>query len=281
MASGQGAWECFRESLRDFRLHEWAPFGWILLAQVVFLAAVLNLGSAWGMAIAGGVARLVGRSEQIVHYPTVFILLPALASIVEWFLYVVVGSALIPMALLRIAAPVESADGPGWGSRVRRAILPTLLAGVVNIVLLQVWTWALANGLTPPLQASLPGVGGRVAVWILGAVVSYAIAAPFIYIPIHAIRRETSFAGALAGGLVEGLRLLWPTFLVIVLCSWPALLALAAAQISPGAIVRKMRPELVAYLLIAYAVLNSLATYLIYASASRLHWARREAAERT
>jgi hypothetical protein len=36
-----------------------------------------------------------------------------------------------------------------------------------------------------------------------------------------------------------------------------------------------MRPELVAYLLLAYAILTSLASYLIYASASRLHWARR------
>jgi hypothetical protein len=43
-------------------------------------------------------------------------------------------------------------------------------------------------------------------------------------------------------------------------------------QMDPGVIVRKMRPELVAYFLIAYAVITSFATYIIYASASRLHW---------
>lgn len=276
MPNRPSAWHCLRESLHDFRLYEWWPFGWILLLQLLFLLAVLNLGTAWGMAIAGGVARLVGRSEQIVHYPTVFILLPALASVVEWFLYVVVGSALIPLALLRIAAPMEGGDASDRGARVRRAFLPTLLAGAINIGLLLVWNRLLTAGITPALQAVLPGAGAQLVPWLLGAVVSYALAALFIYVPIHAIRRDTRFASALVGGLAEGARLVWPTFLVILFCSWPALLVLAAVQVNPAAIVGKMRPELVAYLLGVYALLSSLAAYLIYASSSRLHWARRE-----
>jgi hypothetical protein len=273
----QSAWFCVRESLHDFRLYEWAPFGWILLAQVVFLVAALNLGTVWGMAIAGGVARLVGRSEQIVHYPTVFILLPALASVVEWFLYVVAGSVLIPTALLRIAAPMEGGSASDRPARVRRAILPTLIAGALNIGLLEAWDWVLSRGVAPAIQSHVPGVGGLLLPWIVGALVSYAVAAPFVYVPIHAIRRGASLGSALVGGIGEGLRLLWPTFVIILVCSWPALLVLAAVQINPGAIVQKMRPELVAYLLLAYAVITSLASYLIYASGSRLHWARRAA----
>lgn len=273
----QSAWYCVRESLHDFRLYEWAPFGWILVAQVVFLVAVLNLGTGWGMAIAGGVAGLVGRSEQIVHYPTVFILLPALASVVEWVLYVVAGSVLIPIALLRIAAPMEGGSPSDRGTRVRRAILPTLIAGALNVGLLEAWGWVLSRAVAPSIQSLLPGAGGLLLPWLIGALVSYAVAVPFVYVPIHAIRRDAGFGSALIGGIGEGLRLLWPTFVIILVCSWPALLVLAAAQVNPAVVVRKMRPELVAYLLIAYAVITSLASYLIYASASRLHWARRAA----
>jgi predicted neutral ceramidase superfamily lipid hydrolase len=107
--------------------------------------------------------------------------------------------------------------------------------------------------------------------------VSYALAAPFLYVPIRAIRRDATFASALFGGLKEGVRLFWPTLLVILICSWPAFLVLAGAQVNPAVIVRKMRPELVGYLLLAYAVITSFASYLIYASASRLRWARQAA----
>ena len=277
MANKLSAWVCVRESLHDFRLSEWAPFGWILLAQILFLVAVLNLGSSWGMAIAGAVAEVVGRSEEIVHYPSVFVSLPALATYVEWFLYVVAGSVLIPIALLRISAPMEGGDPADRGARVRKAILPTLLAWVIAIGLLYAWGWVVERGFRPALMSNLPGVGGSVAILLLGVIVSYVLSAPFYYVAIHAVRRDTGFASALIGGLAEGVRLLWPTLLVILLCTWPALLALAGATVNPGAIVRKMRPELVAYLLLLYAVLSSLATYLIYASASRLHWARRAA----
>jgi hypothetical protein len=277
LASKQSAWDCVRESLHDFRLFEWAPFGWILLFQALFLLAILNLGSAWGMVIGGGVAGLVGRGEQIVHYPTVFIFLPALSSIVEWFLYVVVGSVLIPIALLRIAAPMESDESTDWRARVRRAALPTLLAGLMNVGLLQLWDWTLSRAVVPAIQSQIPGLAGTLAPWLIGATVSYALAAPFLYVPIRAIRRDATFASALFGGLKEGVRLFWPTLLVILICSWPAFLVLAGAQVNPAVIVRKMRPELVGYLLLAYAVITSFASYLIYASASRLRWARQAA----
>jgi hypothetical protein len=275
VAGKRTAWFCVRESLHDFRLYEWAPFGWILIAQVLFLLAALNLGSVWGMAIVGGVAGLVGRSEQIIHYPTVFILLPSLSSLVEWVLYVVAGSVLIPIALLRIAGPMEGGPQTEWRQRVGRAILPTLLAGLMNIGLLQLWDWVLTHAVAPVIQPRLPEILGLVVPWFIGALGAYLIAAPFIYVPIHAIHRGSGLGGSLVRGIGEGLRSLWPTFVIIVVCSWPALFALAAAQVNPAVVVRKMRPELVAYLLLAYAILTSLASYLIYASASRLHWARR------
>lgn len=269
------AWLCVRESLHDFRLKEWAPFSWILLLQLLFLVAMLNLGSAWGMAIGSGAASLVGRSDEVIHYPRVFVLLPSLSSLVEWVLYVGLGSAIIPLALVRIAEPMEGAAAEGWGSRVRRAILPTLAAGILNILLLEAWDWVLSRGLAPVLQPRLPGVSALVVPWFLGAMVAYAIAAPFLFVPIRAIERGAGFVSALIGGIGEGVRMLWPAFVIVFVCSWPALLFLAAAQMDPGVIVRKMRPELVGYLLIAYAVITSFATYIIYASASRLHWARR------
>jgi hypothetical protein len=277
VAAKHSAWMCVRESLHDFRLHEWAPFAWILLLQLVFLTAMLNLGSAWGMAIGSGAASLVGRSDEVIHYPRVFVMLPSLSSLVEWVLYVGLGSALIPLALLRISEPMEGGAAESWGRRVRRAILPTLVAGVANILLLEAWDWVLSKGVAPILQPRLPGVSALIVPWFLGAIVAYAIAAPLLFVPIRAIERGAGFLSALIGGIGEGVRMIWPAFLIVFVCSWPALLFLAAAQMDPGVIVRKMRPELVAYFLIAYAVITSFASYIIYAAASRLHWAQQAA----
>lgn len=237
----------------------------------------MNLGTAWGMAVAGGVLRLLGRSEAVIHYPTVFVLLPSLATVVEWSLYTVAGSVLVPAMLIRIEGFVEGGSTPDAGRRIRRAILPTLVAGALSVALLGVWDWALTQAVAPSLQSRFPGAQGLLGSWAVGVAVSIVVTAAFVYVPIRAIRPNEPLGAALLGGIRDGLRLLWPTFGIILVCSLPALLVAAGAQVNPSVIVRKMRPELVAYLLMAYACLTSIATYLIYAAASRLHWAPRRA----
>lgn len=273
MLDTRAAWLSFTESLRDFRAYEWAPFGWILAAQLLFLFCAVNLGTPWGMAGAGWLTLSAAKGDAFLHYPQFFVALPTVAALVEWVLYVFAGAVLIPMAVLRISEPNEAPGPREASSRLRGAILPTLLGGLLNLVVLQAWQWVLSKGPQSIVLGNLPGPTGQLALWFLGLLVSYALSGPFLFIPVHAIRRQVSFTQAISGGLGQGVRLIWPAFLVIVFCSWPTLLFLAPAQISAAAIVQKMRPELVALLLALYAATTSLANYLIYASVTRLHWA--------
>jgi hypothetical protein len=267
------AWLSVTESLRDFRGYEWAPFGWILAAQLLFLFCAVNLGTPWGMAGAGWLAMSAAKGDAFLHYPQFFVALPTIAALVEWALYVFAGAVLIPMAVLRISEPHEPPGPRATSSRLRRAILPTLLGGLLNLVVLQAWQWVLSIGPEPMVRGYLPGPAGQISLWCLGVLVSYVLSGPFLFIPVHAIRRQVSFAQAVFDGLGQGVRLIWPAFLVIAICSWPTLLFLAPVQLGAAAIVHKMRPELVVLFLALYAATTSLANYLIYASVTRLHWA--------
>ncbi len=274
MSDKRTAWLSVTESLRDFRWYEWAPFGWILAVQLLFLLFAVNLGTAWGMAGAGWITLVASKGDIFLHYPQFFIALPTIASLVEWVLYVGAGAVLIPLAVLRISEPGEPAGPRDTGPRLKGAILPTLVGGLINLVVLQAWQWLLAKGPAPLLRGYLPGGTGQLALWLFGVLGAFALSGPFFFVPVHAIQRDSNFGKSLVGGLGEGVRLIGPAFLVIVLCSWPALLFLVPVQIGPAVIVEKMRPELVAILLALYAAISSAANYLIYASVTRLHWSR-------
>lgn len=274
MPDRKTAWLCLREALRDFRIQEWMPFGWLLALQLLFLICALNLQAAWGMAVAGLAALSMG-GEKILHYPFFFIALPNLASFVEWIVYLVPGCVFIPLALLRVAAPGEGSGAAGdRQARLRGAILPTLIAGALNVLLLQGWQWVGSTQIAPRVGSYLPGVPGQIGVWFVLLLGAYLISVPFLYVPVRAVQKDATFLGSLLGGMLEGLQLLLPTLLIVVVASVLALPFLAPAQLFAQVIVGKMRPELLALLLAIYAAITSVANYLIYASVMRMHWAR-------
>ncbi len=265
---------CAKEALRDFHWREYAPFGWILAAQLLFLVLAMNLGHEWGMATAGGLARLLGAEKQL-HYPQFYVFLPSLLSIFEAILYTVPGSLLIPLSLIRVLAPMDHAlaEGHGVGSRLKQAFLPTFAAGLLGAGLLWVWQYLLRIGPEPLLRSTLSGFQGTLAIWGLSVLGAYAISAFFIYVPIAAIRPGATFRESFAKGLLEGVELFGSTMFFILLFSWPALPFLLIAGLKSLVIIEKLRPEVVGIIMGIYMVLISTASYLTYAAAARLHWA--------
>lgn len=270
------AWACAIEALRGFRWREYAPFSWILGAQCLLLLLAVNLESSLAMATVGNLARMFG-ADSAIHYPEFFLFLPTLASYVEAFLYAVPGSALIPLALIRISGAIdpESSDGRSVASKIRKAFPPTLLAWTMQLGLLLLWQSIVAGRPASTILSALPGLQGRVALWGLSVLGAYVISALFIYVPMVALRPRRSFAGAIRGGLREGRILLLHTLFLIVLFSWPALPFLIFAQLIAASIVENLRPEFVAGILAIYAALVSVASYLIFAAAYRFHDAGR------
>ena len=55
---------CGVEAAQDFQWHEYAPFAWILGAQLLFLLLALNLGSTIGMGTAGARTKRRVRSSR-------------------------------------------------------------------------------------------------------------------------------------------------------------------------------------------------------------------------
>jgi hypothetical protein len=264
---------CALEALRDFHWHEYAPFGWMLAAQLLFLVLAMNLGTVVGMATAGGLSRLVGAEQQL-HYPRFFLFLPNLVSIVEAFLYTIPGSILIPLSLIRVLAPMEHASAKGRNvlHRVRRAILPTLIAFLAAVGLLLGWQWVLSAWLGPAIQGAIP-IQGTATVWGVSILGAYLISAVFLYVPIAAISPDSRPGAALADGFREGLSLIGFSLFFILAFSWPALPLLMFVQLGASFISDKLRPEVIGILLGLYAAIVSVASYFTYAAAARLHWA--------
>ena len=72
-----------REALRGFRLPEYLPFAWMMLAELLFVYLASNLGKIWGMAGAGWIMRTLG--EPAVHYPASFLFLIIVLVVVNAF----------------------------------------------------------------------------------------------------------------------------------------------------------------------------------------------------
>jgi hypothetical protein len=264
---------CASEAVRDFRLYEYAPFGLILAAQSIFLALVFTMGTPLGMATAGAIARLVLGDN--IHYPTFFLNLPSVSQRVEAFLYALPGSVLIPLSLIRILKPAhpELGDKAVVRSRLKQAFLPALAAALVNAALLEVWQALLRVGPVPIMKAVMPGFAGQAVTWVIAIVVAFAVAALFLYVPILAVQAGVSLRDACVRGFKEGVRLFPHSVFFIFLFSWPALCFLFLTQMRTGFIVGRMRPEILPLLLFGYSLLISVASYLTYAAAMRLHWA--------
>ena len=265
---------CAVEAARDFQWREYAPFGWILGVQLLFLLLTLNLGSIIGMGTAGAAVRLI-VGDGPVHYPSFFLFLPTATSWLELFLYTIPGAVLIPLAIAKIREPMdpELQQGGGIAARVRRAWPPVLVAGLLTIGLLFLWQWLFNQAFVPLLRGSFPGFRGNLLIWILSLLGSYSLSALFLYVPIVAVRPQGPMWGALKDGIAEGVRLFKWTILYVFLFSLAALPFLMVMQLTAGFVAERMRPEMIVIVIALYSILISLGTYLTYAAASRLHWA--------
>ena len=264
---------CGVEAARDFQWHEYAPFAWILGAQLLFLLLALNLGTTIGMGTAGAAVKLFAGDAPL-HYPTFFLYLPNFNSWVELFLYTFPGSVLIPISIARIQAPMDpDLQGAGFKARVKRAWPPTLVAGILTLLSLGVWQWAFNVALVPLIRASFPGLQANAGIWAASLIGAYCLSALFLYVPILALQPDTTLVKALREGFREGLRLFKWTILYIFIFALPALPFLMAIQLGTAFMAERMRPEMIAVVIAIYAILISLATYLTYAAAARLHWA--------
>jgi len=265
---------CAREAVRDFHWHEYSPFAWILGVQLLFFLLALNLDTPMGMAIAGGLTRMI-HGKNMLHYPAYFLDLPFVSAVVELILYSLPGSVLIPLALIRIMEPMDPTltRGEAVKARLRRAFLPTLVAAALNVVILYAWQWLVNVGPAPLFRASLPGFQGIILVWLVSVLGAYALTAILIYIPIAAVRPRTTFMAALKDGLSEGRELFGYTVFLLVAFALPALPFLMITQLKAAFIAERLRPELIAFALALYSTLISIATYFTYGAAARLHWA--------
>ena len=265
---------CAREAVRDFHWREYSPFAWILGAQILFFLLALNLDTPMGMALAGGLTRMI-HGKGMLHYPAYFLDLPYVSAIVELFLYALPGSVLIPLALIRIMEPMDASltRSEAVKARLKRAFLPTIVAATLNVGILYAWQWLINVGPAPLFRASLPGFPGTIVIWIVSVLGAYALSAILIYIPIVAVRPGTTFAAAFRDGFAEGRELFAYTVFLLIAFALPALPFLMITQLKAAFIAERLRPELIAFALALYSMLISIATYFTYGAAARLHWA--------
>ena len=272
---------CAREAVQDFRLHEYLPFGFILVAQFLFLFLSLNLAAPWGMGTVGWVAKASG-GDAVIHYPQFFAFLSNLGALVEAFLYTLPGSFLIPLAIARIMEPTDRAlQTPGTlMARVKRAAPPVLLGAILSTTVLAGWQFLLPKG-PGPLVRSLAGGGltGETAFWFTGMLVAYAISTCFLCIPIVAVQDGRGFAYSLIAGFKRSLGVFTFSYAYVVLFSLPALVVLYVTQVFGRQLVSQMRPEVAAVLLCTYAIFINFGTYFLYGATTRLLIAGKQEAE--
>lgn len=266
------AWASVMSAARGFHWGEYAPFGWILAAQAVFLILAVRLDTPLSMATVGALAGAV-LGDAPLHYPDFYLHLPSLATLVDAFLYTVPGSVLIPLSLIRMQRRLEPevSGAPSTGAWLKRAAPPTLAAWLVQAGLYVAWDAVVEAFSSHRLNATMPGESGFLVAWALNVLGAYAISAIFIYVPIVAVRDPGTFSQTIRDGLAEGFALFRHTWLFILVLSLPALPFLLLAQLQAAAIVNRLQPELIVLLLAIYAAVGSIASYLIFGAARRLH----------
>ncbi|MGE5176487.1 MAG: hypothetical protein ACM3JJ_08955 [Hyphomicrobiales bacterium] len=254
------------QALGSLTWREYAPFAWMLAIEVAFLILGFNLGAPWGMGTAGALAAGIA-GEGARHYPGFFVALPVIYSYVDAAVYSVIGAALIPLAVSRMMKGKHRPSGS-----VASAIPPTLIVFLLVFGLLYLWQLALPYTLAPAVRFLVfrfgflaPGL-----TWFLGSLVGFAISALSLYVPIVAIGEGAGMA-SIARGIGDGLRLFWTTFLFLVAFSLLPLIVQGVLQANGASLTDKLRPEVVGWILVFYAILASLANFYVYAAAVRLH----------
>ena len=266
-----------QEALGSFKVHEFAPFAWLLGVELLVLGLAMNLHTAWGMATAGWLTeRLAG--DRPLHYPAFYAFLPTLITNLEAVLFAIAGSAMIPLSVIRVLQPLHPQSFPpeSTGARVRRAYPVVFVAALVSEALIVGWQWvinhrAVVSALRGALRGGMPAAAG---IAILGLLVGYAIWTIFVYVPVAAVQPGRSFGAALADGIREGLARFFPTFLVVIGLSLPAAAVLLVLQTMGGFLVGQIRPEIIGILIAVYVIFSMLATFFVYNAVSRFYQAR-------
>lgn len=254
------------QAVQSLTWRAYAPFAWMLAIELVFLLLGFNLGAPWGMGTAGALAAGIG-GEGARHYPGFFIALPVIYSYVDAAVYSVIGAALIPLAIIRMMKGRQRPQGS-----VASAIAPTLIVFLVVFGLLYLWQLVIPYTLEPAVRFAVWRFGfvAPLLTWFLGSLGGFAITALSLYVPVVAIGEGAGMA-SIARGVGDGLRLFWTTFLFLVAFSLVPLLVQGLLQMNGASLVDKLRPEVIGWLLVVYAILASLANYFVYAAAVRCH----------
>jgi len=264
------------EALGSFRFYEFAPFAWILAAELLVLGLAMNLGTTAGMATAGWLTeRLAG--DRPLHYPDFYRFLPNLITNIEAILFLVAGSVLIPLAIIRILRPIDPASFPerDTGARVRQAVLPVLIGALICLALIVGWQWVLhQRAVEGTIRTFARGFAGSAVVAALGMLVGYAVWTFFVFVPVVAVQPGRSPGSAIGSGLRAASQNFFPVYLVVVGLSLPAAAMLLVLQVMGNFLVGQIRPEIIGVLVGIYVVCSMFATFFIYAAAARLYQAQ-------
>ena len=274
--SFKAASRCAKESFRSFVWSEYAPLLPLLVAQWLFLILGLNLGATWGMAVAGTVARwIVG--DAAIDYPGFLELLPVTFSYVESATFIVLGAFALPVLVARVLARVKPPQGQAARARTGGAILPTFLALLAAFLLTYAWQLFASRGLHSLVAIFVRGgLESGVVTWMVSVGVGYAIMSLLLYVPVVAVSEDVGPGGALQRGVQEGLQRFWATYPYALLLSLPALLVQLVVQIGGSLLATRTRPENIAYLLMLYVPVSTVATYFVWSMATRYFHTRTE-----
>ncbi len=268
------------EALASFRFYEFAPFAWILAAELLLLGLAMNLGTPAGMATAGWLTERIAGDRPL-HYPEFYRFLPNLITNAEAILFLVAGSFLIPLAIIRILRPIDPATFPEGetGARVRQAILPVFVGALLCLALIVGWQLLLhLRPVEGTIRTLVRGFTGSAVVAILGMLVGYALWTLFVFVPVVAVHPGRSFMSTLGSGLRVAASNFFPTYLVVIGLSLPAAVVLLVLQVMGNFLVGQIRPEIIGVLVGIYIVCSMFATFFIYAAAARFYHAHLEEA---
>jgi len=270
--SFQMARESALGAIRSFSLQGYAPLSVILFVQIVYLVLGLNLGSVAGMATAGMIARWIAGPDAL-NYPAFLQVLPLTFSYVESVTFILLGAWALP----RVAATILAGSDPALANRDRRAarvgraFLPTLASLLIAFAIAYGWQRIVPFVARPVLGLFIHGgLEMMTATWAVSVLVGYAITTLFVYVPVVAVANDIAPMAALSRGIRDGLSKFWVTYPMAVLFSLPALLLQMTVQTSGTFLATRTRPENIAYVLLGYAVLGSVGTYLLWSMAARL-----------
>jgi hypothetical protein len=123
-----------------------------------------------------------------------------------------------------------------------------------------------------PVVRMIPRIGilAPAVTWLIGTLVGLVFSALTLYVPIVAVR-EGGGLSAIGRGVGDGWRLFGTTYLVLATFSALPLVITAFIQTSGSTLVARLRPEVMPWMLLTYALLMSVANYLVYSAGARMH----------